>query len=82
MSNLDFKQFSRRHRPHIHQPGATLFVTYRLAGSIPQSTVRLYKAKRDWLEKTIEQLRKTEPHEAFRLDDWLAQAEQFKREWF
>lgn len=79
MSKLDFKQFSRRHRPHIQQPDATLFVTYRLAGSIPQSTVRLYKAKRDWLERAIEQSRKSG---ASTLSDWQARAEEFAREWF
>jgi len=33
LANLDYKQFSKRHRPHIHPPDAVLFVTYRLAGS-------------------------------------------------
>ncbi|HET6892044.1 MAG TPA: hypothetical protein VFH31_13155 [Pyrinomonadaceae bacterium] len=77
--NLDFKQFSRRHRPHIHKPDATLFVTYRLAGSIPQSTVRLYKAKKDWLKKAIEQSRKSGASD---LSEWLARVEEFAREWF
>jgi hypothetical protein len=49
MGNLDYKQFSERHRPHIHPPDSILFVTYRLAGSIPRATVRQYKAKKDWL---------------------------------
>jgi hypothetical protein len=51
LANLDYKQFSKRHRPHIHPPGAVLFVTYRLAGSIPKATMREYKARKEWLEK-------------------------------
>ncbi len=35
MSNLDFQFHYRRHLPHFQLPGATLFVTFRLAGSIP-----------------------------------------------
>ncbi len=50
MANLDYKRFTRRHRPHVHSPGSILFVTYRLAGSIPKAVVRDYKAKREWLE--------------------------------
>ena len=35
MSNLDYQIFYRRHLPHCQPPGATLFITFRLAGSIP-----------------------------------------------
>ena len=35
MNTLDYQLFYRRHLPHIQPPGATLFVTFRLAGSIP-----------------------------------------------
>ncbi len=59
MSKLDYRQFSRRHRPHIHPPGATLFLTYRLAGSILKATVRYYKAKNEWLENAIARARTT-----------------------
>jgi hypothetical protein len=53
MTNLDYKQFTRRHRPHIHPPAAVLFVTCRLAGLVPKSTVRDYKAKKQWLENPL-----------------------------
>ena len=39
MSTLRYKQFYRRHLPHIQPLGATLFVTFRLAGSVPRSVV-------------------------------------------
>ena len=83
MPNLDYKPFSARHRPHIHPAGATLFVTYRLAGSIPQSVVRAYKAKKEWLEKELKRLRKAaRGSQTPETDDCVQRAEQFQREWF
>jgi len=54
VGNLDYKGFSKRHRPHIHPPDSIIFVTYRLAGSIPKAVVRTYKAKKDWLAQVEE----------------------------
>jgi len=39
MGRLGYREFYRRHLPHIQPPGATLFVTFRLAGSLPESAV-------------------------------------------
>jgi putative transposase len=39
MSNLDFKGEYKRHLPHIQPPGATFFITTRLAGSMPQAVL-------------------------------------------
>jgi REP-associated tyrosine transposase len=39
MNNLGFRFHYRRHLPHFQPPGATLFVTFRLAGSIPAKTL-------------------------------------------
>jgi len=36
MNQFDFKQYYRRGLPHIQPPEATLFVTFRLDGSIPR----------------------------------------------
>jgi putative transposase len=36
LNMLRYKRFYRRHLPHFQPPGATLFVTYRLAGSVPR----------------------------------------------
>lgn len=83
MGNLDYKQFSERHRPHIHPPDAILFVTYRLAGSIPRATVREYKAKKEWLAGQLKfvsnEARKSGAPESQR---WLEQVENFNRDWF
>jgi putative transposase len=82
MRNLEYKQFTERHRPHFHPPGAILFVTYRLAGSVPQSTVREYKAKKEWLENQVRRARKTASADAPELNRWLERLEQFSRDWF
>ncbi|MFN7945617.1 MAG: hypothetical protein U0Z53_09705 [Blastocatellia bacterium] len=39
MSNLEYKPAYHRSLPHIQPPGATFFLTFRLAGSVPQSVV-------------------------------------------
>jgi putative transposase len=83
MGNLDYKQFSERHRPHVHPPDSILFVTYRLAGSIPRATVREYKAKKKWLDGQLRlvsnEARKSDTPESKR---WLEQVENFNRDWF
>src|SRR5690349_9118473 len=45
-----YKQFYRRKLPHIQPPNATLFVTFRLAGSIPKSVLDQWKQEKRWLE--------------------------------
>ena len=83
MANLDYKQFSRRRRPHIHSPGSVLFVTYRLTGSVPKSTVREYKARKKWLENEWKRaLRVVSDDRAPELQKWLERIEKFKRDWF
>jgi hypothetical protein len=53
-----YKQYRRRNLPHIHSPGAILFVTFRLAGSIPQSVLKEWKAEKTWLEQEIQRAEK------------------------
>ena len=45
MTQFDYKQHYGRNLPHIQPPDATLFVTFRLAGSIPQTVLD------DWLQE-------------------------------
>lgn len=83
MGNLDYKQFTKRHRPHIHSPGSVLFVTYRLAESIPKAVVREYKAKKEWLEDQFVRARRAAKRDdAPALQGWLDRVEKFKRDWF
>ena len=46
MSRDEFKSFYRRNLPHIQTPGATLFVTFQLAGSIPQHVLAQWKTEK------------------------------------
>ena len=83
MGNLDYKQFSERHRPHIHPPDSILFVTYRLAGSIPRATVREYKAKKVWLSGQLRLVsNEARENDTPELKRWLEQVENFNRDWF
>ena len=64
MSNLDFKPFYSKALPHIQPPGAILFVTYRLAGSIPQAVVRQLLQERATREREIMRLTDSEKQRA------------------
>ncbi len=44
--SYEYKQFYRRKLPHIHSPGSTLFVTFRLAGSIPKTVLQQWLAEK------------------------------------
>lgn len=41
------EEFYKRKLPHIQPKGATLFVTFRLAGSLPQSVIERLRAERE-----------------------------------
>lgn len=40
VNQFDYKLFYRRNLPHVQPPGATFFITFRLAGSLPQALLR------------------------------------------
>jgi len=83
VGNLDYKQFSRRRRPHLNPLDATFFVTFRLADSIPKSAVREYKAKRAWLEDQILRVEAMcDVHDTSVVEEWYNRIEKLEREWF
>lgn len=82
MGHLDYKSFSQRHRPHIQPLDATLFITYRLAGSIPQTTLRWYRARKEWIQTEFARVRRTTQENAILMEEWLTRLEEFKHEWF
>lgn len=45
MSPLDYKLFYRRYLPHYQPPGATIFITFRLAGSLPMKVMKQLAAE-------------------------------------
>jgi REP element-mobilizing transposase RayT len=78
---FEYKEFYRRKLPHLHAPGSTLFVTFRLAGSIPKKVVTRWKIEKHSLEKEIDRLAKLDDSiEAHRKqkDRWA----EFYRGWF
>ena len=59
----EYKQFYKRKPPHIHSPGATLFVTFRLHGSIPKSVLRMWEMEKADLFRTLSDLSNAEAEE-------------------
>ena len=83
VANLDFKQVTRRRRPHITTIDAILFVTSRLAESIPKAVVRSHRAKLNWLQSQIDQLRLNSPLKIEEeLFTWRDRLDRLHREWF
>jgi len=69
MNQFDYKFFYRRNLPHIQPLGATFFITFRLAGSLPQVLLRQWEEEKRL--HLVEQLRITDEHKR----------EQHEREW-
>ncbi len=81
MRRFDYKQFYRRNLPHIQPPGATLFVTFRLDGSLPKFILEQWRIEKRRLEAErlrLEALGIFRDHE----DEYEAQVRQFQRRWF
>lgn len=76
---FDYKQFYRRKLPHRHSPGSTLFVTYRLHGSIPRVVIEKWKAERRLLEVERIRLKAHDPNWSQTLKELEAN---FRRRWF
>jgi REP element-mobilizing transposase RayT len=72
MSQLDYKASYHRNLPHIQPPGATLFVTFRLAGSLPQIVIAQWRKEQRWLR----QLAQSNPSHYERVKP------DFERKWF
>jgi REP element-mobilizing transposase RayT len=61
MSTLEYQFFYRRHLPHFQPPGATLFVTFRLAGSIPAQVLQQLLAESERVKALLDNI--TDPQE-------------------
>lgn len=75
---MEYKQFYRRKLPHVHAPGATLFVTFRLAGSIPKRVIEHWKQEKIWFEREHERLAKDVAINREQKESFL----DFQRRWF
>ncbi len=67
MSNLEYKPSYRRNLPHIQPPGATIFITFRLADSIPAATLQLLREERLRVERLVATI--ADPIERYRRAD-------------
>jgi len=72
MSHLEYQPSYRRNLPHLQPLGATFFITFRLAGSLPHSAVAQWNRERVWLGQLAET---NPPHYERRKQD-------FERYWF
>ncbi len=54
MTNLDYQLFYQRHLPHYQPPGATLFITFRLAHSIPVEVLKQLAEESSQFEMELE----------------------------
>ncbi len=75
----DYKQFHRRKLPHRHSPGSTIFVTYRLFGSIPRAVIEKWKEDKRLLNVERLRLKACNPNWRKILDDL---EQDFRRRWF
>ena len=83
MSQFDYKEYYDRHRPHIHPPGATPFITFRLAGSIPKAVLRQYRAQKLWLDQESQRLVKENANSPSKaVEAHQARLAEFHRNWF
>lgn len=56
MNQFSFKTFYRRNLPHIQPEGATLFVTSRLAGSLPANVLNKLRQEKEAMEHELEKI--------------------------
>ena len=53
MGNLDYKIFYKRHLPHFQPPSATLFITFRLANSLPSEMLQRLNEEARQVERML-----------------------------
>ena len=80
MNHFAYKPFYRRNLPHIQPPGATFFVTFNLAGSLPRSILQQWRSEKSQLE--AEELRILKLRNSTHLAAVEHKIFERKREWF
>lgn len=83
MGRLDYHALTIRKRPHFQPLEGTLFVTFRLADSIPKAMVRYYQARREWLKDQARRVNEISAEtRSTEHASWLTRLENLNREWF
>ena len=72
MNRFKYRPSYRRNLPHIQPPGASFFITFRLAGSLPVEVVKQWNLERQWLHHLAE----TNPNHFDQVKH------EFERRWF
>ena len=63
MSNLDYKEFYQRNLPHFQPKGATLFITFHLAGALPKHVIEKLRNEQNNLKQLIAKTRSSDQKE-------------------
>lgn len=83
MDEYIYKERTERNLPHLHPPGATLFVTFRLAGTVPKPILRLYYAQKQWLEEETERIIRLKLNDdSPEMEEHENRLLEFNRKWF
>jgi REP element-mobilizing transposase RayT len=83
MGRLEYHGLTVRKRPHFQPLDGTIFVTFRLANSIPKAIVRYYQARREWMTDQLRRIEKISAETpSAEHASWLARLEKLNREWF
>ncbi len=53
MNQFEYQEFYHRNLPHLQPPEATLFVTFRLDGSLPEAALEQWRIEKKRLEMTL-----------------------------
>jgi putative transposase len=83
MSQFEYKERYERNLPHIQPPDATLFVTFRLAGSIPQPELEKWRQEKKLLEMRLKRWAAVSPDGTRpEPESWAEEKLAFQRRWF
>jgi putative transposase len=83
MRQYNYKERTARNLPHYHPPQATLFLTFRLAGTVPRPVLRKYSSEKQWLTNEIRRVeRLTVNDDSEELQHHQKRVHDFHRRWF
>jgi putative transposase len=83
MSEFIYKERTGRNLPHVHPPGATLFVTFRLTETVPRPVLQLYHAQKKWLQEETRRVAALKmKDDSPEMQTHAKRLEEFHRNWF
>jgi len=83
MRQYNYKELTARNLPHYHPPDATLFLTFRLAGTVPKPVMRQYASEKQWLKNETERIKRLKSDDdSLQIQHHEARLLEFHRNWF